>query len=128
MATAVVPIGTRVGIRRAIIEEAGAADVVGRLGGDPEVKALVVEDHSHGGTELGGVQALDLNLDLLLFAEGELVNHHHLAQDPGHLENDRLRTSNVWESGHKDLGSVQDGHRLVVHLRLRDVDRELVAG
>ena len=54
------------------VVDAGAANVVGRLMGDAEVEALVVEEHSDGGMELGGVERFDLNPDLLLLAEDNL--------------------------------------------------------
>ena len=104
VAAMVIPTG--VTSRRAVIGEAWAAHVVGVIRSNPQVEALVVEEDPDGGTKSVGVQALDLDPDLLLLAEGPLVNHHHPAQDPGHLADDGLRPSDVWEAGHKDPSCV----------------------
>lgn len=119
VAAMVVPQGARVATRGAIVEEAGVAHVV---------KALVVEEDSDCSAELGGVQAFDLDPELLFLAKGELVNHHHLAKDPRHLADDSLGPSNVRETGDKNPGRVQDRHRLRVEDQLGDVEDELVEG
>ena len=69
MPPVVVSTGPWVASGEARVEGAGAPNVVGRLGGKPEVKALVVEENADGGAELGGVETLDLDPDLLLLAE-----------------------------------------------------------
>ena len=69
VAAVVVSTGPRVVTRGADIEEAGTPNVVGRLGGDPEVEALVVEEDPDRGVQLGGVETLDLDPHLLLLAE-----------------------------------------------------------
>lgn len=87
--------------KEAIIGDARTADVVGRLGGDLEIEALVVEEDPDRGARLGRVEGFDLNAHLL-FTEQELVHHYHLAEDSGHVPNDPLRASDVREATNED--------------------------
>ena len=55
VAAVVVPVGHGVVTGKAIVDDEGTADVVGRLGVDLEVESLVVEEDPGGGAKLGGV-------------------------------------------------------------------------